>query len=277
MLRFYFRPVLHGKPNVVFAVDRHEINHAVEKQHIVFCDGFLLFFQNLEVVLDGLAAGILVMKLGGDRIEPFFCLVVAGGQAFEFLIVIRLILRDVGVLINAVLNEPGDDVQLIGKFIPLFFQRGGVKGSILDEMESFKNRLLIGEHLVCGANEGSFNLVVREMRRGAFLAVVLVVALPGDLAVFIGRVSNLRAVPAAALAVSNLAGEVVNAAVAVPSRTALLKFSLHLVENVGVDDSLVIAFDVILRNLALVDLRLFGQVIDGVGFLQERVAFVLLI
>lgn len=88
------------------------------------------------------------MNLGGDCIEPFLCLVVAGGQGFVFLIVIRLILCDVSVLVDAVLNKSGDNVQLVGKFISLFFQRTGVKGCLPDKLEGFKNSLLVREYLL---------------------------------------------------------------------------------------------------------------------------------
>ena len=40
-----FRTVLHGKEDVVLAVDRHEFHHAVPETDIVFGDGVLAFFQ----------------------------------------------------------------------------------------------------------------------------------------------------------------------------------------------------------------------------------------
>ena len=106
------------------------------------------------------------------------------------------------------------------------------------------------------------------MWSGAFLApFIFVVALPDDFLVLICVVPDLRTVPAAALAAFNLAGEVTDAAVAVSSRTAFLQLDLHLIEDRRVDDCLMVAFHVVLRDLALVDLSLLGKVIDGVGFL----------
>lgn len=65
-----------------------------------------------------------------------------------------------------------------------------------------------------------------------------------------------------------------DSAVAVLAGAAFLKFYLHTVENGGIDDCLVVALDIVLRNLAIVDLRLFRKVVHGIGFLQKGVAFV---
>ena len=61
------------------------------------------------------------------------------------------------------------------------------------------------------------------------------------------------------------------------SLAASLDFTLHHLKHVRVDDCFVVAFDVVLRNLALVDLRFLGQEIDRVGLLQQGVALVFLI
>lgn len=57
-----FRSVLHGEEDVVFAVDSHEFHHAVQEADIIFGDGILPFFQERKVMLDGFAAGILVVN-----------------------------------------------------------------------------------------------------------------------------------------------------------------------------------------------------------------------
>lgn len=45
------------------------------------------------------------MDFGGHLIEAALCLVVPDGQAFVLFAVFLLVLRDMGVLVNAVLNE----------------------------------------------------------------------------------------------------------------------------------------------------------------------------
>ena len=57
----------------------------------------------------------------------------------------------------------------------------------------------------------------------------------------------------------------------------LLNFTLYHLEYVRLYDGLVVIFYIILWDFTLVDLGLLGQEIDGVAFLKERIAFVLLI
>lgn len=50
-----------------------------------------------------------------------------------------LVLRHMGVMVNAVLYQPCDDVQLIGQFRFFLFESGGVKDSVLDKAEGLNN------------------------------------------------------------------------------------------------------------------------------------------
>ena len=68
-----------------------------------------------------------------------------------------------------------------------------------------------------------------------------------------------------------------DSAVPVLAGAAPFKLYLHTVENGGIDDCLMVALDIVLRNFALVDLRLFRQVVHGVGLLQQGIAFVLFV
>ena len=68
-----------------------------------------------------------------------------------------------------------------------------------------------------------------------------------------------------------------DAAVIVFTTATLGHFPLHHLEHFRVDDGFVVIFDIVLWDFAFVDLGLFGQEIDGVAFLKERIAFVLLV
>ena len=68
-----------------------------------------------------------------------------------------------------------------------------------------------------------------------------------------------------------------DSAVVLFALTTLGHFSLHHFEHFRVDDSFVVILDIILWDFTLIDLGLLGQEIDGVAFLQERIAFVLLV
>ena len=103
------------------------------------------------------------------------------------------------------------------------------------------------------------------------------IALPDDAAVFIGGVPGLGAVPATADSAFYPAGEKVDAAVPSSALLSLFQLTLHHLENLRLDNRLVVSLDVVLRDLALVDLLLFGEKVDRVAFLKERVALVLLV
>lgn len=65
-----------------------------------------------------------------------------------------------------------------------------------------------------------------------------------------------------------------DSAVVLFALAALGHFPLHHLKHFRVDDGFMVILDVVLRDFAFVDL---GQEIDGVAFLKERIAFVLLI
>ena len=105
-------------------------------------------------------------------------------------------------------------------------------------------------------------------------AVKFVVALPDYPAVFIVGMPYLRAVPALAVAAFYFAGKDAYAALAVRPRLPDSHLLLHRLEHGRVYDGVMVILHIILRDLALVDLFLFGKEIHRVHFLQERVPFV---
>jgi len=66
------------------------------------------------------------VDFGGHLVEPLFRFVVPGGQAVVFFAVVILVLCDMGVLVDAVLNESRNHVQLLGQPVPLFFKLRGI-------------------------------------------------------------------------------------------------------------------------------------------------------
>ena len=58
-----------------------------------------------------------------------------------------------------------------------------------------------------------------------------------------------------------------DAAVVLFASAAFSHFPLHHIEYFRVNDGFVIILDIVLRNLAFIDLCLFGQEVDGVGLL----------
>ena len=47
-------------------------------------------------------------------IKAVLCFLIPGSEGFVLFVVISLVLRNMGVLVNAVLYQPCDDVKLIG-------------------------------------------------------------------------------------------------------------------------------------------------------------------
>lgn len=103
------------------------------------------------------------------------------------------------------------------------------------------------------------------------------VALPNGLAVFAVGMPDLGAVPVPALTTFDFAGEKMYSAVPVPAFDSTLHLHLHKLEGFRLDDGLVIILDIILRDFVLVNLRLFGQVVGGVGLLQQGITLVFFI
>lgn len=123
-----FRTVLHGEDDIVLAVDRNKFHHAVPEADIVFRDGILAFFQERKVMLDGFAAGILVVDFSLHLVKAALGFLIPGSERFVLFVVISLVLRHMGVLVNAVLYQPCDNVQLIGKLRSFLFKSGCVEG-----------------------------------------------------------------------------------------------------------------------------------------------------
>jgi len=97
----------------------------------------------------------------------------------------------------------------------------------------------------------------------------LLVALPDGAAVLAVGVPYLGAVKAAAVAADDAGAKNAVAAVAMAQPLPAHELGLHLVKLLWVDDGLVALLNVILRDLALVDLHLFLQEIYREPLLVE--------
>jgi len=94
--------------------------------------------------------------------------------------------------------------------------------------------------------------------RDAFLLTfALVITLPDDPAVFVVGVPSLGAIPAAAVTTFDPTGEKVDTAVPPSAVLSLLQLTLHHLENLWLDDGLVVALHIILRNFPLIGLFSF--------------------
>lgn len=97
------------------------------------------------------------------------------------------------------------------------------------------------------------------------------IALPDDLPVGVVAVPDFRTVPVAAVAALDLAGKDADRALAVPALFAGGHQGLHHLEGLRIDNGLVIIFDIVLRDFALIGFFLLGQEVDREGLLQQRI------
>ena len=75
----------------------------------------------------------------------------------------------------------------------------------------------------------------------------------------------------------DFAGKKVDTAVPTPAAVSPCQLLLYQFKLCRSDDGFVVALHIILRDFTLVLLFLLGKEVHGVGFLQERIALVLLI
>ena len=107
---------------------------------------------------------------------------------------------------------------------------------------------MVGDALDEGCDERVFDLVFRDVGRGAIMILfVFVVAAPDVAAVFAGGVPDFPPKPASTIGAFDLVGKGMGAggAFACPAG----EFCLHGVPGGGVDDGFVIAGDVVLRGV----------------------------
>ena len=107
--------------------------------------------------------------------------------------------------------------------------------------------------------------------------IVFVVAAPHHSPVLVVGMPELRAIKATALRAVNGAGEHPNSTVTICTRLTKRKLTLHHVEYFRSNDGLMVPFDVVLLDFAVVAALLLGQEIHCIGFLQQRVTLVLFV
>lgn len=145
-------------------------------------------------------------------------------------------------------------------------------------MEIGGNLILFrGQDIDCFYEKCLDGFLIQMGRAAFFAAIKFMVALPDRPAVLAVGMPHFRAVPASAVAAFYLAGEDACAALPVRSRLPDGHLLLHRLEYGRLYDGIVVVFHIILRDLALIDLFLFGEEIHRVHFLLESIPFVFFI
>ena len=69
-----------SQTDVFLAVDRHEFHHALPKVGLIFSDRILAFLQKFKVMLDGFAAGILVVDFSLQLVKAALGFLIPGSE-----------------------------------------------------------------------------------------------------------------------------------------------------------------------------------------------------
>lgn len=272
---FYFRSVLEGHPDIIFAVYRDEVHQTAPQPGIELLDEFLIpkFLDEAVhltapcfAVLDGFT-GLVILRL--HRFIPADQFVVVS-------VIIILILRHTGIFGNELLYLVGQQVQIRVEPVPLLFQCFCVSEPFLQQGDAVKDFRFVFDELIGSPEEDFLNIIFCQMRCLA-MALELVVASVDDPAVLAGRMPYLGPIPASALAALDFAGEDGYAAVTFFPFTPPLDFLLYPIEYLRADDSFMVMFHIVLRHFPFIRFHFFGQEVDGKPLLQQDIALVFLI
>lgn len=275
-LCFDLGPVLEGDGDPGVLGDGHIIDHRQpvfipeDRQSFPFLQAFQ---KQLDLLASCLPVGDLLgqhLLAGLGGVEPVHQRVVA-------FLIIRLIEGNMGVFLDAILDQTGDHVDFGIQSIKFLLQVIGSQMGLQYFVVDGDNPVLGVDHLVGGPEEDVLQLDLSERRCGAFFSLELVIALPDDSAILVVRMPDLRPVPAAAAAALHSAGEDTDRAAPVLSCLPGGHKDLDCLEGIRRYDGFVVVPDVVLWDFTLVVLFLLGQEVHGVCLLEQGVALVLLV
>ena len=183
-----------------------------------------------------------------------------------------------GVLLDAPLGQLCHHRDLPEQFVQFRVNGGAVGEVVLHDAAVLQQSILAVQQLIERRQEPGLDILLHQMRGAAlFLVAEFAVALPDHPAVLAVGVPDLGAVESAAVAADQPGGEHPAAAVVEAHALAPSELGLDNIKLMGLDDGLVAFLDIILLDLAIVDLPLFIEEINRVAFLEQGSTFVFLI
>lgn len=237
---FYFRSVLEGHPDIVFAVHRDEVHQAAPQPGIELLDEFLLL-KLLDEAVHLTTPGLAILDVITGLVILLLRRFISADQLAVLLVVIILVLRDPRILGYEMLHLVGQQVQIRVEPVPLLFQCFCVSEPFLQQGDAVKDFRFVFNESIGSPDEYFLDIILRQMR-GLAVALELVVASVDDPAVLAGRMPYLGPIPASALAALDFAGEDGYAAVTFFPFTPPLDFLLYPIEYLRADDSFMVMF-----------------------------------
>lgn len=239
---FYFRPVLEGHPDIVFAVYRDEVHQAAPQPGIELLDEFLLL-KLLDEAVHLTTPGLAILDVITGLVILLLRRFISADQLAVLLVVIILVLRDPRILGYEMLHLVGQQIQICADLVPLLFQGFCIGKPFLQQGDAVKDISFVFDELIGGPDEGFLDIILCQMWCLAMALELLVASVDGP-AVLVGRMPYLGPVPASALAALDFAGEDGYAAVTSPAFTPPVDFFLHPVEDLRADDGFVVIFHI---------------------------------
>lgn len=268
-LSLNLQPVLEGKHQQPIVVGCGLLHHRQPESVVKLRDTSLPFMHSEHEPADDVGSGLPLLflllegvHLGLGFLVPRHIAVVPFG--------IRLLaLGAPGVLLDAPLGQLRHHRDLPEQFVQFRVNGRAVGEVVLHDAAILQQSVLAAQQLIECRQKPGLDVLLHQMRGAAlFLVAEFAVALPDHPAVLAVGVPDLGAVVAAAVAADQPGGEYPAAAVVEAHAFAPSELGLDNIELVGLDDGLVAFLNIILLNLALVDLPLFIEEINRVAFLR---------
>lgn len=268
-LSLNLQPVLEGEHQPPIVVDRGLLHHRQPESVVKLRDASLSLMYSEHELADDVGSGLPLLflllegvHLGLGFLVPCHIPIVAFG-------VLLLALCAPGVLLDAPLGQFRHHRDLPEQLVQFHVNGGAVGEVVLHDAAILQQSVLAVQQLIERGQEPGLDVLLHQMRSAAlFLVAELAVALPDNPAVLAVGVPDLGAVVAATVAADQAGGEYPAAAVVEAHAFAPSELGLDNIELVGLDDRLVAFLDIILLDLALVDLPLFIEEINCVAFLR---------
>lgn len=141
----------------------------------------------------GVAASMrLCLDLGAVLCVSSFGFIKPGHQSVVPFLVFSLIEGDVSVLLDALFDELGSDVDFSFQLRKFTLKGRGIEALGKDLLVYGYKLFLLVNYLIGGPEEQFFYFILGECRGGAFLTIELVIALTDDLPVGVVAVPDLR-------------------------------------------------------------------------------------
>jgi len=177
------------------------------------------------------------------------------------------------IFIHALADEFEHNLTFVLKLRALRIECIVIGEGLDDRFVPIEDGLFITYNAVESIHEGPFQIILIQVRRPTFIIVLeFLIALPDRAPVLAGAVPHLGTVDPATLTAYDFARE---AAYTAGVADALTPFHLVLnyIEHLRGNDRRVAIFNIVLGNLAFVDLMLFSQKINGVLLLSNDSMF----